>query len=61
MPHSKALLSIFHFLAKQVPILLGRRYIQCMTMEYKFVCPILDLLTLDVVTSTPHFSHLMPL
>ena len=31
------------------------------TGEERFMCPILSLLTLDVVTSTPHLSQITPL
>ena len=45
------------------PILLGNDFKNhiCATGEANSICPILSLLTFDKVTSTPHFSHTIPL
>ena len=44
-------------------ILLGVpfEYQICATGVASSICPILSLLTFEVVTSTPHFSHVIPL
>ena len=44
-------------------ILLGKDFRNqiCATGQAKSICPILSLLTFDFVTSTPHFSQIIPL
>ena len=51
------------FISIAAEILLGSDFKNqmCATGEANSICPILSLLTFDLVTSTPHFSQIMPL
>ena len=53
----------FNFISIARDILLGKDFKNqiCATGVAKLIWPILSLLTLDLVTSTPHFSHIIPL
>ena len=50
-------------MSSSIPILLGmlRRSHMWATGEASSMWPILSLLTLEEITSTPHFSHVIPL
>ena len=59
----KTLSTSFNFMSTANDILLGRDFKNhiCDTGQASSICPILSRLTFDLVTSTPHFSHIMPL
>ena len=59
----KTLSTSLSFMSIVNDILLGKDFKNqiCATGVAKFICPILSLRTLDFVTSTPHFSHIIPL
>ena len=59
----KILSTSLRVLSKRRDILEGRDFKNqiCATGAASSICPILSLLTLASVTSTPHFSHTTPL
>ena len=59
----KTLSTSLSFISTANEILLGKDFKNqmCATGVARVIWPILSLLTFDLVTSTPHFSHIIPL